>query len=1055
VAAIRSGTTAAVSAPVTDADSRDEPAVPLPFSTIGRYQVVSRLGEGGMGTLYLVWDPVLERQIAIKLLRGDDDDLRKRFAREARSVARLRHPNIVTIYDVGDHEGQPFIAMEYIQGQTMAELVRDRVQVPMVRKLELIAELCDGLGFAHRAGIVHRDIKPANIMIDHEGLLKVLDFGIARMAEAAAMTQSGMLVGTLNYMSPEQILGEPIDSRSDIFAVGLVFYEFLSLRPAFPGGLGSGLLHKIPHVHPEPIGAICKNLDPAIVRVIDRCIEKDPARRYQDLTAARKDLNSIRARLESVAAASTQVVEAIPDASPPIGGAATPVPARRTAEREEIARRRAAEIQKCLEEGQQALSAGEFEKAAASCEQALLLDPNESRAIDLLDRAKTALEDRRAREWLQGRLHDAEVAAGEERFTGALQILDEIAQRMPAAPGVEDLRASALDGRARKEDAERRRREIEERLGRASARLTAREWAGAIVEADALLWIDPENAQAQEIRAAATRGQDEDRRKAEEAAERERKRIAEELQAKAVAAASMTIAGYLSRHDLVLAEAALDRAERDFGNREELRALRTRLAELRRAAEEMPPTERFIPADQPPPDPVAAAPSARPVVDAPAPMPAVSSPVTAPAIPRPAGESRPADRGRPSWRSTIANPYGVAAGVAVAVVVGTIAIGLHRSAPRGTVKTNEQSASKTGTGAGPAGAVVRGGASGPDDSASRSGAGSPSNSAGRAGDKSVTVETAGGSAPTAPLTITKPTGGTILIGSDIKCGTSGSNCTFTYPKGGVVAVQYRADPGFSFVAFTGDCARENGRLTMDSARACGATFARLAPAVAPVNPRNATPWVSPEDQRQMIWVSGSQSWTPPEEADLKRDDNKAVTIDGFWLDAFEVTNAAYRKFVVANPQWEKSKIKPQVDDGNYLKAWTGESAYGQGGGELPVTYVNWYAASAFCEWVHKRLPGDAEWEYAARSGTRTRYWWGNDIDESDAERANFGPQLWPVGRAQTRNHWGFFDMLGNVMEWTSSQAVRGGSYYQPKTLMSRIPTNPKAATQFIGFRCAR
>jgi serine/threonine protein kinase len=137
------------------------------------------------------------------------------------------------IYDVGDHEGQPFIAMEFIQGQTLSEVIRQRMTLPTIRKLELMSELCDGLGFAHKAGVIHRDIKPANVMVDHEGLLKILDFGIARVAESTGMTQAGMLIASLNYMSPEQVTGQPVDSRSDIFAVGAV-YELLAYRQAFP-----------------------------------------------------------------------------------------------------------------------------------------------------------------------------------------------------------------------------------------------------------------------------------------------------------------------------------------------------------------------------------------------------------------------------------------------------------------------------------------------------------------------------------------------------------------------------------------------------------------------------------------------------------------------------------------------------------------------------------------------------------------------------------------------------------------------------------------------------
>src|SRR5688572_4468403 len=160
-----------------------------------------------MGSLYLARDPGLDRLVAIKLLREecrDDPELRERFIREARSVARLRHPNIVVVFDVGEDDGRPFMAMEYIAGETLTHVLRRRPPLPLARRIGLVEELCAGLAHAHSAGIVHRDIKPANIMLDAEGVLKILDFGIARLANSG-MTQDGMLMGSVNYMSPEQV----------------------------------------------------------------------------------------------------------------------------------------------------------------------------------------------------------------------------------------------------------------------------------------------------------------------------------------------------------------------------------------------------------------------------------------------------------------------------------------------------------------------------------------------------------------------------------------------------------------------------------------------------------------------------------------------------------------------------------------------------------------------------------------------------------------------------------------------------------------------------------
>jgi serine/threonine-protein kinase len=173
-----------------------------------------------MGVLYLARDPAIDRLVAIKLMREgmESRTARERFMREAQSAGRLHHLNLVTIFDVGEHDGQPFIAMQYIEGETLADVIDRRAAVPLVRKLRWLEDLCAGLHYAHRAGIIHRDIKPANVMVDAEGAVKILDFGIARV-DAGGLTQ-GNIVGTLNYMAPEQMEGQPIDARADIFAVG-------------------------------------------------------------------------------------------------------------------------------------------------------------------------------------------------------------------------------------------------------------------------------------------------------------------------------------------------------------------------------------------------------------------------------------------------------------------------------------------------------------------------------------------------------------------------------------------------------------------------------------------------------------------------------------------------------------------------------------------------------------------------------------------------------------------------------------------------------------------
>ncbi len=251
-----------------------------------------------MGVLYLAFDPVTEREVALKVLRVDSDDLRERFLREARLAARLQHPNIVTIYDVGAHQDQPFIAMEFIAGETLGQLVHRRAPLALSRRLALVEQLCVGLAYAHRHGIVHRDVKPANLMISRDsGVLKVLDFGVAGRVDADPGAQGQMLMGTPNYMSPEQVVGQPSDHRSDIFSVGLVLYELLTYRQAFSGESQQSILLKVLNESPQPLASLLPGLDPGLPAIVDRAIEKSVERRYPDLEAMRSDLSRVGQRV--------------------------------------------------------------------------------------------------------------------------------------------------------------------------------------------------------------------------------------------------------------------------------------------------------------------------------------------------------------------------------------------------------------------------------------------------------------------------------------------------------------------------------------------------------------------------------------------------------------------------------------------------------------------------------------------------------------------------------------------------------------------------------------
>jgi eukaryotic-like serine/threonine-protein kinase len=269
-----------------------------PPAILGRYHVERLIAHGGMGSLYLARDPAIDRLVVIKLLREGFDDaaMRERFAREARAAGRLQHPNIVTVFDVGEHDARPYIAMEYVAGETLAQLIRRRAVGRLSEKLAILEDLCAALHYAHSAGIVHRDIKPANVMRDHAGMLKILDFGIARAA-GAGLTREGDVVGTLNYMSPEQLAGEPVDHRTDIYSVGVLAYELITSQMAFPGTVQTGVLFKILNGEPVPIDALVPGVEPDVGAIVDRAMAKSPDARHQDLESMRQDLAAVRLRL--------------------------------------------------------------------------------------------------------------------------------------------------------------------------------------------------------------------------------------------------------------------------------------------------------------------------------------------------------------------------------------------------------------------------------------------------------------------------------------------------------------------------------------------------------------------------------------------------------------------------------------------------------------------------------------------------------------------------------------------------------------------------------------
>src|SRR5437773_5534779 len=302
-----------------------------PSEIAQRYQVIKRLGAGAFGTVYKAKDKILGRMVAIKTIRLEGlaasggaglEELMDRFKREAMVSAQLKHPNIVTIYDIGDSEGVSYIAMEFIDGVGLDRVIASAGRLPIERAASLAAQVADALDFAHRHNVVHRDIKPANIMIEAGDRVKVTDFGIAKVTDSGDhLTQTGSLLGTPSYMSPEQARGSELDGRSDLFAVGCILYEMLMGKKAFRGDSITGLIFKIITEEPPPLRAEDPDIPEEMVRIIAKCLAKLPDQRYQTGRELAEDLLALSRPGSSPTLRQTELATA-PGSWPPRSAAA-------------------------------------------------------------------------------------------------------------------------------------------------------------------------------------------------------------------------------------------------------------------------------------------------------------------------------------------------------------------------------------------------------------------------------------------------------------------------------------------------------------------------------------------------------------------------------------------------------------------------------------------------------------------------------------------------------------------------------------------------------------
>lgn len=287
------------------------------ISNLGRYEVLGELGQGAMGVVYKAKDPLIDRVVAIKtinlgLAMDEKEEYEGRFYQEAKAAGRLNHPNIVTIYDVGKSGNVAYIAMELLEGRELRDIMNEGALLPIDQVLNIVAQVAQGLAYAHEYGIVHRDVKPSNIMVIRDGHVKITDFGIARMASSSVRTQTGMVLGSPKYMSPEQVMGKSIDQRSDIFSLGVMLYEMLTGQAPFDGENVNAIMYQTLNAVPPPPNM----MNPAIPEMVNFIVAKALAKGVEDRYQNAKDFAAdLRTCLDTL----PRSIQKVNLSGPPVG----------------------------------------------------------------------------------------------------------------------------------------------------------------------------------------------------------------------------------------------------------------------------------------------------------------------------------------------------------------------------------------------------------------------------------------------------------------------------------------------------------------------------------------------------------------------------------------------------------------------------------------------------------------------------------------------------------------------------------------------------------------
>ena len=396
---------------------------------IGKYEIIEELGRGAMGLVYKAYDSVLDRYVAVKTVLPTmevDRQVIERFYREAQLAAKLRHRNIVTIYDFGEHDQHPYLVMEFVYGTDLQRIIERRLEFPLEKRINIALQICDGLGFAHSQGVIHRDIKPSNIRLHDDGKIQIMDFGVARPS-GSTLTGTGQVVGAPAYMSPEQILGKQIDTRSDIFSLGIVLYEFFTYERPFPGESIHTIIYNIVNTEPRQISSRSLDLPAGLGTILLKALCKDPDQRYQKVEELAADLKTLsvptgeettsiivgagsateQARLIEIQLnlgrkflqtrdydKCQELIEKVLKLQPGSPGALDLQ--ARLAEAQ-----KASQVEQCLETARVALARKDIQEAERAYQKALEIDPGNQAAAEMLRKMEVARSRRRVELLLQ------------------------------------------------------------------------------------------------------------------------------------------------------------------------------------------------------------------------------------------------------------------------------------------------------------------------------------------------------------------------------------------------------------------------------------------------------------------------------------------------------------------------------------------------------------------------------------------------------------------------------------------------------------------------------